>query len=853
MINPTMAPRIFGLVLLSAGFCIVPCYTAMSQSAAAPRWRIYVANDNCPDYTWGFTEEQTRRSFADIVRAHLDEMKRTDRYAPENRDRYNMAVTQEALCFLERYADRKEELIRRIKEGRVFVSPFLCNSLWAFQSIEGAIRTLYPARRLERDWGIPIDVAEHIELPSLPWGMATILAGCGIRWLSVPFYDYDSTFAGLKNPPLFVFEGPDGSRLRVVMDPWLSRKASYTQGAWLLKDPARITSELLPHYRELGGRYPLKDILASGTHGDISPKSGAQARDYVERIRLHNDGGGFGAQLINATLRQFCDVADRTEASAPFLSVMRGCFGHSWDVWPVSLARYVSAAREGEQLFMAAEALLALAMQEQAGLQEATRAGRERAEWCWAMLSDHAWNGTDNANASHNASLRRSWSEELKERGRKLAEQGWNALGLSASGQNLVAFNPLSISRTGLLRLEKPGMGSVVVVSGREVVSQIVAEDGKEMLYCLTPQIPGFGMMLVSIKSGAPQGAREGSLKVEPYSMESPYYAIKVDPKSGGLASLVHKATGTELVTDSGVSLGQTIYYDGTEQTLSDIQSAVIASGPLLARLRITGKISDIRVTMLVTLYSDLDRIDLEFQINKPVSGRQERLCHLFPVRQKRSTLRLETTAAVIRPLPQPEGDLLPGADTRRFAVQGFVDVSSPSEAGISIVPVDAFVLRTDLGTLAFEALGNDQNFKEVVKDQHGQTEFSFRYSLRGHGPGYDAASTVAFSRDVRMPPVVVPGALPAGAALEPGLKLDGSRAIATCWKPAEPDVPGSTILRLQEVGGQSGSLEIDVRGYQRVIQTDLLERNLSELPIKNGRVQLNLRPNGFACIRLMR
>jgi len=62
--------------------------------------------------------------------------------------------------YLERYADRKEELIRRIKEGRVFVSPFLCNSLWAFQSVEGAIRTLYPARRLERDWGIPIDVAE---------------------------------------------------------------------------------------------------------------------------------------------------------------------------------------------------------------------------------------------------------------------------------------------------------------------------------------------------------------------------------------------------------------------------------------------------------------------------------------------------------------------------------------------------------------------------------------------------------------------------------------------------------------------------------------------------------------------
>ena len=136
-----------------------------------------------------------------------------------------MAVTQEALCFVERYPERQAELIRRIKEGRVFVSPFLCNSLWAFQSTECAIRVLYPARRLERDWGIPIDVAEHIEEPSLPWGMASILAGAGMRWLSVPFYNYDSTFKQLKNPPLFVWEGPDGSRLRVIMDPWASNRS----------------------------------------------------------------------------------------------------------------------------------------------------------------------------------------------------------------------------------------------------------------------------------------------------------------------------------------------------------------------------------------------------------------------------------------------------------------------------------------------------------------------------------------------------------------------------------------------------------------------------------------------------
>ena len=193
------------------------------------RWTIFIANDNCPDYTWGFTEEQTRRAFADIVTAHLDEMNRTDGERVENRNRYNMAVMQEALCFVEHYPGRKEELIRRIKEGRVFVSPYLCNSLWAFQSAEGMIRTFYPFRRLEREWGIATETAHHIEMPSLPWGVPTILAGCGFRNLAVPYLDYDSNFKRLTIPPLFNHIGPDGSSIRVLLDRWACSTAYYTQ------------------------------------------------------------------------------------------------------------------------------------------------------------------------------------------------------------------------------------------------------------------------------------------------------------------------------------------------------------------------------------------------------------------------------------------------------------------------------------------------------------------------------------------------------------------------------------------------------------------------------------------------
>jgi hypothetical protein len=314
------------------------------------------------------------------VKAHLDEMIRTDAERPENRNHYNMAVMQEALCFVERYPRRKSELIGRIKEGRVFVSPYLCNSLWAFQGADGMIRTFYPFRRLEREWGISTDSAHHIELPSLPWGAPTILAGCGFRNLAVPYLNYDSTFKQLNIPPLFEYEGPDGSSIRVLMDRWACSTGYYIQGGAILKKPETIQEKWIPHYAGLADAYPLRTILACGTHGDINPKSGDQVRGFVDGIIRYNAKPAAPARLVNGTHPQFWDRVDQAEKDRRFLTTVRGSFGHSWDLWPVSLAKYAADAREGERRFLSAETLLAVMSHRTPQLDFATQRDLRKAE-----------------------------------------------------------------------------------------------------------------------------------------------------------------------------------------------------------------------------------------------------------------------------------------------------------------------------------------------------------------------------------------------------------------------------------------------------------------------------------------
>jgi len=299
------------------------------------------------------------------------------------------------------------------------------------------------------------------------------------------------------------------------------------------------------------------------------------------------------------------------------------------------------------------------------------------------------------------------------------------------------------------------------------------------------------------------------------------------------------------------------VYFDGQEHTLSNVKAVVVALGRVLARLRISGTAAGVEVTNFITVYDQLDRVDFDIRVKRPPGRKQERLCQAFPLQGTWLDVRAETTGAVIRPGPQPMGDLLPGADTQRFAVQGFLDASVAQGPGVTIAPLDAFVLRTDLGSLAIECLGNDQNYREVIQDQGGVAEFRFRYALRMHKGGYDQADALAWSRSVATPFLVargtVGGAAVAGGASAPrDIMVDPARAIATCLKPADDPRAGGLILRLWETGGRAAPLAVSVKGFSKAVRTDLLERDQEPLATAGGKLSLPIRPHGFAAVRLV-
>ena len=175
---------------------------------------------------------------------------------------------------------------------------------------------------------------------------------------------------------------------------------------------------------------------------------------------------------------------------------------------------------------------------------------------------------------------------------------------------------------------------------------------------------------------------RRGSQATETL-LESPFYRLVPDAKTGGIASLVHVASGKELIAaGQNRTLCQTVYFDGQERLLDNV------------RRRAAGRRTGLRAASHFGHGAGHDRREPRDRLRptrpgrfrsarrEAASGKEERLCHVFPLLGKDATLRAASSGAVVRPRPQPAGDLLPGADTRRFAVQEFVNVARDDLVG---------------------------------------------------------------------------------------------------------------------------------------------------------------------------
>jgi hypothetical protein len=189
----------------------------------------------------------------------LDLCTQTDDYPDECKFRWVSEFAWPVMRFLKERPERAEEMMRRLREGRIELAALFLDptDLMDRRAFEIAVK---PALDLARDNGFMISTAMTSDVPGLGWSVADVLAEHGIPYLSV------SPNAMVSKPILverpFWWEGPGGNKVLTWQTDW--RNGWYGEGHVLgFPQGIEVGGPKLREYLELlqSESYPWRALL----------------------------------------------------------------------------------------------------------------------------------------------------------------------------------------------------------------------------------------------------------------------------------------------------------------------------------------------------------------------------------------------------------------------------------------------------------------------------------------------------------------------------------------------------------------------------------------------------------------
>jgi Glycosyl hydrolases family 38 N-terminal domain/Glycosyl hydrolases family 38 C-terminal domain len=540
----------------------------------------------------------------------------TDTFPEDARFRWNVEANYPLQQWLAaRPRAMRDELVRRVKEGRIEVSALSFTMHTEAYSIDELARQLWFADELRERYDIPIVSAMQTDVPGATVGLLNLLVEAGVRWLSVAH-----NFAGRSLPYRvggqaltrpFWWEAVNGKRL-LVWHTDTRKGDAYMEGNLLgLAESVGAASATLPEYLSAlaqranpYGNEPF-NYIPPGEDLDVPPyphdilhlriqsciaDNAPPSLLIPEIVKQWNEQWAF-PKLRMATNSDFFALAQ--ERLGERIDTFRGDWTDWWADGIGSAARALGRNRVAQGTIRTAQTLHALAEELDGDASPATAAAIERVYDDLALFDEHTWG----AGNPWGDSLEKFDAGELQ-REKKIAYahnayDGAEAL-LSSGAERLahalaarhdaparrdalasiVVFNPSAFARTDLVRAFVP---ADTVGSGQGFAVRD-AEDGTLVPHAVEPQEhPGFradGRWVCFVAREVPPvgcacfdlvaagvHADAPAPPTDPAVIENDHYRLAVDPASGVLAALLDKRTGRSLLdANAELHFNQCVY-----------------------------------------------------------------------------------------------------------------------------------------------------------------------------------------------------------------------------------------------------------------------------------------------------
>ncbi|WP_203656464.1 NEW3 domain-containing protein [Actinocatenispora rupis] len=631
-------------------------------TVAEPGWTMVMVNHFHYDPVWwntqaAYTSEWQRPDLTDqnhrgmpgfaLVRAHLAQARRDPDYT------FVLAELDYLKPFWDAYPEHRSELRALLAEGRLELMGGTYNEPNSnLTAAETTARNLVYGIGFQRGvlGGEPatawqLDVFGHD--PQFP-GMVADAGLTSSSWARGPFHQWgpmldmwnaepgDATV--MQFPAEFEWISPSG---RGVLTAYMANH--YSAGWWMDSAPT-LDEAVAQTYRLYQGLKPVaagKSILLPvGT--DYTPPN-----RWVTEIHRHWRDRYVWPRFVSGLPREFFDLVRRDLAEQG-----RTATPQSRDMNPVYTGKDVSyidtkqAHRAGEQAAMEAEKFATLASLYGAGYPH------EALDSAWRQLAYGAHHDAVTGSESDQVylDLMTGWREALERAGdvRDAAQEYLTGLVDSTAGDGVLAVtvhNGQSFARTDVVtvrvELPAPGVTGLVAADGDSVrpVAVEAAEEYPEgglraaVVSFVAVDVPGIGYRTVHLVPAEVDGRW---VPVDGVTATSDRFTVRADPaRGGGLASVVERATGRELVA-AGEVANELVVYDeyaehprfkegpwhlvpsGGRTYARDTAATVTAErGPLGERLVVRGEVGPVRYTQYVTVLDGVDRVDVRTRVDE--------------------------------------------------------------------------------------------------------------------------------------------------------------------------------------------------------------------------------------------
>jgi len=744
---------------------------------------------------------------------------------------------------------RKVRIEQAVREGALYPDAIPFSLETETVDLEDLVRGLGYASQLARQYNRPLPVAAKMtDVPCHSWAWPTVLHHAGVQFLQLGCNDNSGH---LDVPHLFWWEGPDGSRIACNFTPvygsgiipprdwpaanYLAMIMTYdNQGPPSLADVEnirKVAAERLPGVR-----------VHFGTLDDFARALAAEKPDLpVVRGDMPDTWiHGFGSMPIETkishAIRPFQPALDTLDTQL-----------RTWGVKVAPVAPALADAYEQSNLY--GEHTFGPAAPNMGSWNSRTPRDLYGAEWK-AAYERGAYTAYEQAFDGKRAYARKEVeivNRELKSRLDLLAQS------VNSAGKRVVVYNGLPWKRSG-----------TVEVDGQALYVETVPANGYKTI---TGKM-GTGVSPVS--SGN--------------SLNSSFYRVKFDLKRGGIASLIEKKTGRELVDQSSpYVLGQFLHERFDAKRMHDwimlyarppggcaaafiksttpkdltyaaltppswtiaIQSSDVADVATLTATDTLGLAKGIAI--VVTLSRHQPTVDVEWRItDKTADPIPEGGWLCFPFALEQPQFKLGRLAGPINPLK----DIVRGGNKDLICLNSGLTITGQGSAGIGLCPVDSpCVSLGEPGLWKYTLDDIPRKSSIFVNLYNNEWHTNFPEWQRGSWTSrvrlWPAADLTVPSWEARLP-------LLASVADGPAGKLPKTRAGLSVSRPGtlvtafgqNPDGAG-TVLRVWEQNGVTGSLTVTLPAGSKFTTATPVnlrgEKRGEPVKIKRGKLAFDL------------